>query len=147
MPERQSSDDQVEMGEKGWEDKLAVGEPAAGRSDEPRPSSGRAGRFEGEGRPAYRGRGGERGERGEREGSRRPGDRRMRRAKRRVCSFCVDKISHIDYKDHARLREFTSDRGKIMKSRTTGTCARHQRALSQAIKRARQIALLPFVAE
>jgi small subunit ribosomal protein S18 len=59
----------------------------------------------------------------------------------------VDKITRIDYKEHARLREFISDRGKILKSRMTGTCARHQRALSQAIKRARQVALLPFVSE
>jgi len=71
----------------------------------------------------------------------------MRRPKRRVCSFCVDKITHIDYKEHARLREFVSDRGKILKSRATGACARHQRALAAAIKRARQIALLPFIAE
>lgn len=71
----------------------------------------------------------------------------MRRPRRRVCSFCVDKIKHIDYKDYARLREFISDRGKILKSRGTGTCARHQRALARAIKRARHIALLPYVSE
>ncbi len=71
----------------------------------------------------------------------------MRRPRRRVCSFCVDKVTHIDYKDYARLREFISDRGKILKSRATGTCARHQRALARAIKRARYIALLPYVSE
>ena len=71
----------------------------------------------------------------------------MKRLRRRVCSFCVDKITHIDYKEHVRLREFVSDRGKILKSRATGACARHQRALAAAIKRARQIALLPFIAE
>jgi small subunit ribosomal protein S18 len=99
-------------------------------------------------------RGGERGARSrprdreaaDRDGGRR-GDRRFRRPRRRVCAFCVDKITHIDYKDHQRLRDFVSDRGKILKSRMTGTCARHQRALSKAIKRARQVALLPFVAE
>ena len=70
-----------------------------------------------------------------------------RRPRRRVCAFCVDKITKIDYKEHQRLRDFVSDRGKILKSRMTGTCARHQRALSEAIKRARQVALLPFTAE
>ena len=64
-----------------------------------------------------------------------------------MCAFCVDKVTHIDYKEHPRLRDFVSDRGKILKSRMTGTCARHQRALGSAIKRARQVALLPFVGE
>ena len=77
----------------------------------------------------------------------RGGDRRFRRPKRKVCAFCVDKVTHIDYKDYNRLRNFVSDRGKILKRRQTGTCARHQRALASAIKRARHIALLPFVAE
>ena len=77
----------------------------------------------------------------------RGGDRRFRRPKRKVCAFCVDKVTHIDYKDYNRLRNFVSDHGKILKRRQTGTCARHQRALSGAIKRARHIALLPFVAE
>jgi len=77
----------------------------------------------------------------------RGGDRRFRRPKRKVCAFCVDKVTHIDYKDYNRLRSFVSDRGKILKRRQTGTCARHQRALASAIKRARHIALLPFVAE
>ncbi|UCC69901.1 MAG: 30S ribosomal protein S18 [Armatimonadota bacterium] len=71
----------------------------------------------------------------------------MRRPRRKVCSLCVDKVTHIDYKEHARLREFISDRGKILKSRMTGTCARHQRKVSRAVKRARQVALLPYVAE
>jgi small subunit ribosomal protein S18 len=64
-----------------------------------------------------------------------------------VCAFCVDKVKRIDYKGHQRLREFVSERGKILKSRMTGTCLRHQRKLSAAVKRARQVALLPFVAE
>ena len=67
--------------------------------------------------------------------------------RRKVCSFCVDKIEHIDYKDAAKLRRFTSERGKILPRRTTGTCAHHQRQLTVAIKRARAIALLPYVAD
>ena len=66
--------------------------------------------------------------------------------RKKVCSFCVDKIAHIDYKDSAKLRRFLSERGKILPRRTTGTCAAHQRQLTVAIKRARQIALLPYVA-
>ena len=69
------------------------------------------------------------------------------RKRRKVCQFCVDKMTHIDYKDTARLRKYLSERGKILPRRTTGTCAQHQRQLTEAIKRARQIALLPYVAE
>ncbi|HWP79373.1 30S ribosomal protein S18 [bioreactor metagenome] len=69
---------------------------------------------------------------------------RGRRAKRKVCSFCVDKVDHIDYKDVARVRRYLSERGKILPRRITGTCAKHQRQLTIAIKRARHIALLPF---
>ena len=72
---------------------------------------------------------------------------RGRKGRRKVCSFCVDKIDTIDYKDVARLRRFLSERAKILPRRVTGTCARHQRELTVAIKRARQIALLPFVSE
>ncbi len=80
------------------------------------------------------------------------GDRSMRRPRgrkprRKVCTFCVDKIQHIDYKDVGRLRRFTSERGKILPRRMTGTCAKHQRQLSTAIKRARTIALMPYVSE
>ncbi len=64
-----------------------------------------------------------------------------------MCAFCVDKIQHIDYKDAARLRRFTSERGKILPRRMTGTCAKHQRQLSTAIKRARTIALMPYVSD
>jgi small subunit ribosomal protein S18 len=64
--------------------------------------------------------------------------------RRKVCAFCVDKITYIDYKDPARLRRYVSDRGKIEPRRKTGTCAKHQRGLAIAIKRARHIALLPF---
>ena len=70
-----------------------------------------------------------------------------RKGRRKVCSFCVDNIDTIDYKDVARLRRFVSERAKILPRRVTGTCARHQRELTVAIKRARQIALMPFVSE
>ena len=69
------------------------------------------------------------------------------RKRRKVCAFCVDKVEHIDYKDAAKLKRFTSERSKILPRRTTGTCAMHQRQLTLAIKRARQIALLPFITE
>ena len=80
------------------------------------------------------------------------GDRSMRRPRgrkprRKVCTFCVEKIQHIDYKDVGRLRRFASERGKILPRRMTGTCAKHQRQLSMAIKRARTIALMPYVSE
>jgi len=65
--------------------------------------------------------------------------------KRKVCLFCRDKIDHIDYKDPIKLRPYITDRGKISPRRKSGTCAKHQRALTTAIKRARHIALLPFV--
>ncbi len=67
---------------------------------------------------------------------------RMKR--RKVCSFCVDKITLIDYKDVMRLRKFLTERGKILPRRVTGACAKHQRALTDAIKVSREIALLPF---
>ncbi|ARP50554.1 MULTISPECIES: 30S ribosomal protein S18 [Caproicibacterium] len=67
-----------------------------------------------------------------------------RKGRRKVCSFCIDKVEHIDYKDVAKLRRFISERAKILPRRVTGTCARHQRELTIAIKRARHLALLPF---
>jgi small subunit ribosomal protein S18 len=70
-----------------------------------------------------------------------------RKPKRKVCSFCVDKIEHIDYKDSPRLRKYVSERGKILPRRISGSCARHQRALTTAVKRARVIALLPFASD
>ena len=77
-------------------------------------------------------------------GVRRP---RGRKPRRKVCSFCVDKIEFIDYKDVGRIRRFTNERGKILPRRMTGNCAKHQRQLSEAIKRARALALLPFTVE
>ena len=77
-------------------------------------------------------------------GDRRPGNRKGRK---KVCTFCVEKTEFIDYKDSAKLRRFVSERAKILPRRVTGTCAAHQRELTIAIKRARQIALLPYTAE
>jgi small subunit ribosomal protein S18 len=65
--------------------------------------------------------------------------------KRKVCFFCRDKVTYIDYKDIALLKPYISDRGKITPRRKSGACAKHQRALTMAIKRARHLALLPFV--
>ena len=67
-----------------------------------------------------------------------------RRDRRKVCSFCVEKVDTIDYKDALKLRRFTSDRAKILPRRVTGTCAYHQRQLTTAIKRARHLAILPY---
>lgn len=74
------------------------------------------------------------------------GDRpyRNRKAKKKVCAFCVDKVATIDYKDTAKLRRYISERAKILPRRITGTCAKHQRQLTLAIKRSRHIALLPY---
>ena len=73
--------------------------------------------------------------------------RPMYRKRKKVCQFCVDKCEHTDYNDAAKRRRFLSERSKILPRRTTGTCAMHQRQLTEAIKRARQIALLPYVTE
>jgi small subunit ribosomal protein S18 len=109
--------------------------PAAPRG--PRPSYG--------GRSSYgdRDRGGDRGDRGDRDRGG-PGGRRPRR---RVCSFCVEKVQRIDYKDVGRIRRYISERGKIDPRRKSGTCAKHQRMLTGALKRARFMALLPYTAE
>lgn len=72
---------------------------------------------------------------------------RGRKARKKVCGFCVDKVEYIDYKDIARLRRYMSERGKILPRRVTGTCARHQREITVAIKRARHLALLPYTAD
>lgn len=72
---------------------------------------------------------------------------RGRRPKRRVCSFCVDKVQNIDYKDINRLKRYITERGKILPRRISGNCATHQRGLTVAIKRARIVALLPFTVD
>ena len=69
------------------------------------------------------------------------------RPRRKVCQFCVDKVEYIDYKNTGKLKRYITDSGKILPKRVTGTCASHQRMLSGAIKKAREIALLPFVAD
>jgi len=69
----------------------------------------------------------------------------MRR--RKACNFCADRVEHIDYKDPNKLKKFVTERGKILPRRISGNCARHQRALTGAIKRARDIALMPYTAE
>jgi small subunit ribosomal protein S18 len=76
-----------------------------------------------------------------------PKQNRFRRTRRKPCSFCVEKAIDIDYKAHQKLKRFMSDRGKILPRKTTGTCAGHQRLLAAAVKRAREIALLPFTSE
>ena len=73
--------------------------------------------------------------------------RPMNRKKKKVCIFCADKVSFIDYKDTAKLRKFISERGKILPRRVSGTCAKHQRDLHTASKRARHEALLPYVTD
>jgi small subunit ribosomal protein S18 len=74
------------------------------------------------------------------------GNRRRFTSRRKVCAFCADQIRLVDYKDIKRVQRFVSERGKILPRRRTGICARHQRSLTTAIKRARHVALLPFVA-
>ena len=70
--------------------------------------------------------------------------RNKRRRRRKVCYFCAEKLSSIDYKDVDQMRRHTTDRGKIQPRRKTGTCAKHQRLLTTAIKRARHLALFPY---
>jgi small subunit ribosomal protein S18 len=73
--------------------------------------------------------------------------KRERKKKRRPCNFCAEKIEYIDYKDVSRLRRYITEKGKILPRRITGNCAHHQRQITTAIKRARNIALLPFTSE
>lgn len=73
--------------------------------------------------------------------------RPMKRGRKKVCMFCADRAEKIDYKDIAKLRKCMTERAKILPRRVTGTCAYHQRELTTAIKRARHMALLPYVAD
>lgn len=122
-------------------------QPAQGetpRAPEGRPHGDRPHGPRGEGGRGGEGRGGE--SRGPREGGR-EGGKRGRRGfyrKKKVCRFCVDRVDFIDYKKPEALTQFIQERGKIVPRRITGTCSRHQRWLAEAIKRARNIALLPF---
>jgi small subunit ribosomal protein S18 len=72
---------------------------------------------------------------------------RGRKPKKKICSFCVDKIETVDYKQYEKLKRFITERGKILPRRISGNCAGHQRQLTQAVKRARIMALLPFTSE
>ena len=69
------------------------------------------------------------------------------RRKKKVCIFCAEKIEHIDYKDVARIRKNLTERAKILPRRVTGTCAKHQRQLTEAVKRARKVALIPYITD
>jgi small subunit ribosomal protein S18 len=91
-----------------------------------------------------RGRGGSRNNGGDKAAG---GQRRSLFRRRKVCKFCSEKIDYIDYKDVRLLMPFVPDRGKILPRRISGVCAPHQRALQTAIKRARQLALVPYVAD
>src|SRR5438094_7900667 len=116
-----------------------IPQPPSEGGDRPAPRGPRPSYGDRDRRPSYGDR--DRGDRGERGG---PGGRRPRR---RVCSFCVEKVQRIDYKDVGRIRRYISDRGKIDPRRKSGTCAKHQRMLTTALKRARFMALLPYTAE
>ena len=72
---------------------------------------------------------------------------KKRRKKKRVCQFCADKNAKIDYKNTQRLQKYVTERGKILPRRTTGACAKHQRDITTAVKRARHIAVLPYAAK
>ncbi|HDL18510.1 MAG TPA: 30S ribosomal protein S18 [Bacteroidetes bacterium] len=71
----------------------------------------------------------------------------IRTKKKRICRFCENGVIYVDYKDEKKLIRFTNESGKIIPRRISGTCASHQRQLSQAIKRARQLALIPYIAD
>ena len=104
------------------EEKIEAPRPAAPRTDAPASSS----------RPS--------------DSSSRPPMRRGRpETRRKVCRLCADQIAHVDYKQYQMLRSFTMDSGKILSSRITGTCAKHQRQIARAIKRNRNLAILPYV--
>ncbi len=72
---------------------------------------------------------------------------RGRKPKKKICSFCVDKIETVDFKQYEKLKRFVTERGKVLPRRISGNCARHQRQLTRAIKKARIMALLPFTSE
>ena len=94
-----------------------------------------------------RGRGGRGGGRDGKGGDKQQGQRRTLFRRRKVCKFCADKIDDIDYKDVKLVGPFVPERGKVLPRRISGTCAMHQRKLQTAIKRARQIALIPYTSE
>ncbi len=73
--------------------------------------------------------------------------RRGRRPRKKVCNFCKDNVTNIDYKDVDGLKRYVTERGKILPKRVTGTCAKHQRMVARAVKRARSVALLPYTTD
>ena len=75
------------------------------------------------------------------------GDKPFRKPRKKICNFCVDRVDAIDYKEVEKLKKYVSDKGKILPRRVTGTCARHQRKVTEAIQRARHIALLPYTVQ
>lgn len=77
----------------------------------------------------------------------RPAQRPFNRRRKKVCLFCADKIDYIDYKDTVRLKKFVTERAKILPRRISGACAKHQRQLTVAIKRARHVALMPYIGD
>ena len=91
--------------------------------------------------------GGGRGRGDKKAGDKEKGQRRPMFRRRKVCKFCMDKVQLIDYKDVRRLKNFVSERGKITPRRISGSCARHQRQLTRAIRRARTVALLAQISE
>ena len=89
----------------------------------------------------------ERADRGDRAQGSRPAPRGGNRKRRKVCYFCAEKIAEIDFKDTTLLRKYISERAKILPRRVSGTCAKHQRQLTTAIKRARHMSLLPYISD
>jgi len=87
------------------------------------------------------------GKAGKKRGTTRGGPLKRKIFRKRPCKFCIEKIETVDYLDYQRFQKFLTERGKIMPSRISGNCARHQRLLARAVKRARVAGLLPFVAE
>ena len=85
--------------------------------------------------------------RGRQRQGKKPGRKRMLFRRRKYCKFCEEKVSYIDFKDQRLLQNYTPERGKILPRRISGTCASHQRQLMRAIKRGRNIALIPFTAD
>lgn len=120
--------------------------PDDGRAQAPAGPRPRFGPGSGSGGPGG-GTGGPGGRGGDREARPRRGGGGRYPARKKVCAFCIDNVGEVDYKDIARIRRHMSDRGKIEARRKQGTCAKHQRSLTVAIKRARHLALLPFVSQ
>ena len=151
-------DEELRKAERRKAQRAAGEEKRKGRAGSPRPlvgggaavsSQGMGGDSRSFGRPSGRSGGGAggRGGAGAGAGGKDAGGKRYFFRRRKVCKFCADKIDYVDYKDVKLLGPFVPERGKILPRRMFGTCAEHQRKLTLAIKRARNIALLPFAAD